>query len=281
MTEEPKTPETDDELLLTAEDQIPPDDDQDKGPDDEGDDEEEVVTFGDEIEPQESDSGLVRHLREQLKERDRRLAEATKAPKAQPVEVGPKPTLWDDDIAGDEDKYDAEMEKWRERKAAAEKQTATVTEQNEEQQKIMATRLENVVKAKAALGRPDADEAFENVKAVLGEERAAAIVMIADTEDAAAKLIYALGKHPDKLAALAAQQDPVRFVKEVAKLEGQVKTVKRKKIIEPDRPERGSAKTAPVTTDKKLAKLEAEADRTGDRTELVKYKKQLKAAGKV
>lgn len=280
MADEPKIPETDDELQLTEEDQLPPGDDQADTPDDEGDGEdEEVVTFGDEAEPQEGDTGLVKHLREQVKIARREAAEARKSAPAQKIEVGEKPTLWDDGIDGDEDKYDAAMDAWKGRKATADRQASEQTQSTEEQQRSFIQRIEKVVAVKASLGA-DADTAFENVKAALGEDRAAAIVQITDTPEAAARLIYALGKYPDRLAELAAEQDPIRFLKQVTKLEGQVKTVKRKRVIEPDMPERGSGRVSRETSDRTLAKLEAEADKTGERSKLIAYKKKLKAAAK-
>jgi hypothetical protein len=84
-------------------------------------------------------------------------------------------------------------------------------------------------------------------------------------EGGAAKFIYALGKHPAQLAALAAQSDPIRLIKDVANLEGQLKMAKRKPP-EIDTPERGSGKVSKESADKTLAKLEAEAERTGNRS---------------
>jgi hypothetical protein len=221
MADEPKTPDSDDELLLTKDDQLGPDDDQTNGPGDEG-----------------------------------------------------------EGIDGDEDKYDAAMDSWKGRKAADDRRASEQSQSTEAMQRSFSQRLEKVVQVKSSLGA-DADAAFENVKAVLGEERAAAIVQITDTPETAARLLYALGKYPDRLAELAAEQDPLRFVKQVAKLEGQVKTVKRKKIIEPDTPERGSGQMSRDNPDKHLAKLEAEAEKNGgDRTKIAAYLHDKKKAAK-
>jgi hypothetical protein len=252
----------------------------DDGDDPAVNDEEETLTFGDEADEQDDDSKLVKHLRNEIRERDRRLAEAARAtPREEPVEIGPKPTMADEGIEFDEDKYDAAMEVWRAAHAGAKRRETTAAEADEEQRREWDARLQKVASEKAALGKADVDDAFETVKAALGEERAAAILYAAE-EGNAAKLMYALGKHPARLAELALQTDPVRFVKAVAKLEGQLKVVKgRTRAIDPDTPERGSARVSSQGKDKTLEKLEKDAERTGDRTKLISYKRD-KAAKK-
>jgi hypothetical protein len=78
-------------------------------------------------------------------------AEARAAPQKK-VEVGPKPTLWDDEIAGDEDKYDAAMEQWRADKAAADGEKTAATQSAEEGRKQIEERLGKLEREKAALG---------------------------------------------------------------------------------------------------------------------------------
>lgn len=281
----PPARDDDEDEVLELEDEVQPgappaeeDDDDAPPPEDEGEDE-TIITFGDdEAEPQATDSDLVKHLRSEIKRARQEAAEARKTPTAQKVEVGPKPTI--EGCAYDEDEYDREMEAWKARKADADRAATATTQASEEQQKLWQTRVAKVAAEKVALGKPDVDDAFENVKAALGEERAASIVFIAEDGNAA-KLIYALGKHPTHLAALAAQADPIKFVKDVTKLEGQLKmTVKRRNPPAVDEPARGSAKLSRETKDKKLKKLEEEADRTGDRTALVNYKREMKKAAK-
>jgi hypothetical protein len=259
-----------DELLLT--DEVEPV--EEPVQDEEIAEEEEILTFGDETEVKDDDTGLVKHLRAEVAKARREAAEAkrgTAPPK--PIEVGEKPTLLGCDY--DEDKYEAELDAWKERKAASERQTATSREATEEQAQQWASKITKIAEEKIALGKADTDETFETVKAALSESQLATVIATID-EGGAAKFIYALGKHPDRLAALAAQTDTIRLIKDVTRLEGQLKMVKQRKVIEPDTPERGSARLSKVSTDKKLAKLEAEADRTGDRTELIKYKKSLR-----
>jgi hypothetical protein len=271
--ENPDIENDEDELLLT--DEVEPAEMPVPG-EEEVAEEEEVLTFGDETDVKDDDTGLVKHLRAEVAKARREAAEAkrgTAPPK--PIEVGEKPTLLGCDY--DEEKYEAELDAWKERKAASERQTATSREATEEQAQQWASKITKIAEEKIALGKADTDETFETVKAALSESQLATVIATID-EGGAAKFIYALGKHPDRLAALAAQTDTIRLIKDVTRLEGQLKMVKQRKVIEPDTPERGSARLSKVSTDKRLAKLEAEAERTGDRTELIKYKKSLRQA---
>lgn len=281
MADEPEIHDDDEDTLeLTEEVQDGPEDDVDPNTNDADDDEEVGITFGDDpTEAKPDDTGLVKHLRQIAKDKDRELAELRKQVRApEPVEVGKEPTM--EDFDWDEDKFKEEWRAWNDRKQKAEQRTTASNQANEQQRQQWETRLSQVNEAKSGLGVADADEAFDNVKAALGDERVMSILYLADTPESGAQLMVALGKHPDRLTALAAQEDPIRFVKEVTRLEGQLKVVKKRKAPEPDRAERGSGRTSTLSADKQLEKLEKEAERTGDRTAVVNYKKKLQAAGK-
>lgn len=258
MADDPQTPPENDEELLLTEEHIP-----------EGDPEEvEIPAFGDEAEPHDTDTGLVKHLRQQIRERDKRLAERTTTPQA--VDPGPEPTL--EGCEYDEDKYRAAIREYD--KAVADAEKPRVDSQAAAAHKYETERA-RYTDGKAKLGVPDIDDAEETVKAALSPEQQSVLVLASDDP---AKMVYALGKNPAKLAEIASEADFFRFAAKVAKLEGQLKMVKRRTAPNPDTPERGSARMSPQTTDKKLKKLEEDAERTGDRTELVRYRKQLKAA---
>jgi hypothetical protein len=268
MADEPETPIDDEELLLT-------DEVEDEAPEAEEEGEaEEVPSFGDDAEPQAADTGLVKHLRQQIKERDRRLAEVSAAvPKAEPIVVGEKPKLADFDY--DEEAFDKARDAWQERKEASERQQQTQTQAGEQEQQAWQAELHRYNESKSKLGFADISDAEENVKASLDTAQQAVLLMAADDP---AKLMYALGKHPDRLAALAAETNPLKLAAKIARMEGQLKMVQRRKPPEPDTPERGSGKLSRVSADKTLAKLEAAAEKSGDRTELVAYKRKLREA---
>jgi hypothetical protein len=66
-------------------------------------------------------------MRQQLARRSKRIAELeNRAPK--PIDVGEKPTMAGCDF--DEERYEAELDAFKERKAAADRQTQTQAEQN-------------------------------------------------------------------------------------------------------------------------------------------------------
>jgi hypothetical protein len=99
--------------------------------------------------------------------------------------------------------------------------------------------------------------------------------------DNPALLVYALGKHPAKAKELAAIKDPVKFAFAVAKLETQMKTTSRPRAAPPP-PETPLQSTAPSrsATNATLERLEQEALRTGNRTKVAAYRRQLATQGR-
>jgi hypothetical protein len=244
----------------------------------EGDEDEVLVTFGDEAAPASNegqDSGLVRKLRAEIRDRDARLAELAKPSAPQVVEVGEKPTLESCDY--DEDTFETALDAWKDRKRQAEEATTQAQRDAQANPAAWAEEMADFGRKKLALKVRDFEAAEEEVVAGLSQTQQA-IVIKASSD--AAKVIYALGKHPAKLATLAAIQDPIKFAVAVSKLEGTLKvTTGNRTAPAPEGIVRGSA---PISrqTDKHLQRLEAEAERTGDRTEVVRYKRQLKVQAK-
>ena len=99
--------------------------------------------------------------------------------------------------------------------------------------------------------------------------------MIVHAVDKPELVIYALGSNPAKAKELAAIKDPVRFAVAIGKLETQLKVQPRKQPPAPERHVRGTAGGA--TIDNTLERLEAEADRTGDRSKVIAYKREQRA----
>lgn len=232
-------------------------------------DEEEIVTFEGEAAPAsgEPDTGLVKHLREQIRERDKRLAELSKAPPPQTIEVGEKPTL-----AGceyDEEAYESQLDAWKSRKAAAEQQVEEAKRTQQQAAEAWSQELQGHHAKKAALKFRDVDEAEEAALAELSEVQQAVIVKAASNS---AMVIYALGKHRAKLAEISKITDPIKLAVAVSKLEGKMNVTKRGGPPEPERIARGSAPVA--GKDKQLERLEKDAERTGDRTKLIAYRKK-------
>lgn len=217
-----------------------------------------------------SDTTLVQHLREQLRERDRRLAEVNKP--AQPVEVGEYPSL--ESCEYDEDKHREAVSAYYARKAQADRAEAEqrqATAQGEREGQDLEVRHRAKLSA-LPVSQEEKDQADATVRAMLPINVQAAIAKYADDSG---KVTFALYKNPAKLAAIAAEPDPVRQLLAIKDLEGKIK-VRRK----PSAPEAQSIQTgsAPVANkpDQESAKLFKEAERSGDWTAYLKRQRDLR-----
>lgn len=236
----------------------------------EGEEEELEVTFGDGAAPARGeDSDLVRHLRNELREKAKRLAELEKGRQPQAIEVGPKPTLADCEY--DEEAYEQKLDAWKDRKAQAERAETEAEKANREVREAWQRELQSHEAKRAALQFPDVQEAEETATAALSDVQQAVIVKVADNS---ALLLYSLGKHPAKLAELSQITDPLKMAAAVARLEGGLKVMPKRRAAEPEEIVTGNAGVS-RGTDKELERLEKEAERTGDRTKLIAYKRRL------
>lgn len=276
MANEPEN--EDEELLLDtpAEDEPEAEAVETPEPADEPDDDIEI-RFGDEAEePAEGDNDLVRHLRKELRERDRRLAEVSKQQVApEKITVGPRPTM--EDAEYDQERYDQMVDAWitnrdraKEQESEAEKQQRAATEQ-------WQGTLNAYSQKKAALARPDFQEAEDAFASAIDPVRQAVILSGADDP---AKVIYALGRSPQRAAELAKITDPIKFAFAVAKLEKDLKvTIGKRKAPEPEQIARGSASLATSNEDKRMAEMERRAEKSGDRSEIVRYRREQREKG--
>lgn len=246
-----------------------------------------VVSLGEESPPSEEDefSGKpapdwVRDLRNRnrdLQREKRELEERLRSasPVAETAAVGAKPTLEGCDY--DSEKFEAELTAWHERKRAAEAKEAEKQHAAKVAQETWNAKVSAYGEAKAKLKVERYDEAEDMVRGVLSETQQGVLLHGLESADQAALLVYALGRTPAKLKELAAITDPVKFAVAVGKLESQMKVTNRKTAPPPEQAVRGSAGTTRAL-DATEARLEAEADKTGDRTKLVAYRRDKKAA---
>jgi len=218
-------------------------------------------------EEQAEEPDLVKHLRGEIRERDKKLALIEKA-KIPEIVVGERPKL--EDFDWDDEKHAEAVEAWVERKhqAANRDQEAEriAAAQREESQKLFTA-----YQAKAAkLPVKDFDQAQETVIAALPELMQAAILKYAGDP---AKVVYALAKYPAKLQALSQATDPIVFIKSIWEMERNIKVTTRRAPPPPEGEtiQRGSASLS-TTSDKQEAALEKEAERTGDRSKLIAYR---------
>lgn len=235
---------------------------------------EEEIGFGDDADDDGDPADLPKKLRNEIRERDRaiaalsrRAADAEERAKPAPVEVGPRPKLSDYDY--DEEAYDAAVDEWSDRKVAAQLASQQKPADAEEEARNDVQRYEASI---ASLSFADAAEVVADVRAALTPQQQ---YIIASVTNEPGKLLYALGRNPGKLRELVGITNPAKFIAKVALTEAAMR-VGKKQAPAPEKVRQGNA--MPKGSDKELAKLEKEAERTGDRTALIRYRKKLREA---
>ncbi|MEG2266590.1 MAG: hypothetical protein RSB25_11740 [Acinetobacter sp.] len=270
-----------------AESQENPEETQDESnqsDDETSEDEEFVITIGDE-EPEPSDdddfSGKpaptwVKDLRKKEREARKRIKELEAQvqqakPADKPIEVGSKPKLADFDY--DEDQFENAVEQWHERKRQVEQQQAAKQAEEEKAKQAWQAKMQSYEERRQTVAAKvrDFEEVEEAAKDKLTPTQQGILIHAAENPEL---IMYHLGKHPNKAKELAEITDPIQFAFAAAKLDSQMKIQTRKPSTQPERKPSGSAGLAGAV-DQKLAQLEAKAAKTGDRTELIKYKKSL------
>jgi hypothetical protein len=201
--------------------------DEQQTPADDGEEEFSIEIDGEEAD---DEAPLVKTLRQEIRDRDRELAEHRKAQQPK-IEVGEKPTLEGCDY--DEEKFEADLTAWHDRKRAADSQEADASKQAEVRNQEFQRKATNYKVKLEALPLPAEQkaEAEKTVIDALPELLQSAIINYADDP---AKVVVALAKHPAKLQQLAQEQDPIRFILAMKDLERNLKVVTKKKPPAPD-----------------------------------------------
>jgi len=228
----------------------------------EGEDEDEAAPAS------ESESSVIREMRRAMREKDRQIAELQRGNAPKPVELGPKPTLESCDY--DEERFEAELTGWHTQKAKVDAQQAEAEAAAERQREEWRQRAKAYEADKAALGVAGYDEAETEVFSTLAPDVQALILRT----DKPAALVYALHRSPGKLEHLS-KLNLADAALQIGEWKAGLKVTKRK-APEPDRPVMGKAT---ASADKTLERLEREAAKTGDRTALIRYRKQMNAKG--
>ena len=227
--------------------------------------------------PEEAAPEWVRDLRKQHREQKRRNRELeqeleqmrNQGQRAQPL--GPKPTLEVYDY--DTDKYEKALANWFDRKRrhdaeqeAVQRQQQAITQQWEQKQ-------QEYFRRKEALKARDFDDAEDVVKDILNVTQQGIIVKGAENPEI---VVYALGKNPKKAQELAQIDDPIDFAFAISKLEAKLKVATKKSAPPPEKTVKGQGRVS-GSVDSTLERLRAEAEKTGDYSKVLRYKKQLKA----
>lgn len=250
---------------------------EDEETDETDEDEELVYTFGEDSPPQEDEinEDVPKKLRAEIRERNKRIKELeAKLGETQPKEevptLGAKPTLASCDF--DDDVYEKSLEEWYLQKKEVEAKQEEIRSRQIQEQNEWAEKLNNYTKQREQIKAPDYEDAESVVMDMFTETQQGLIVQGASNP---AALVYALGKNPAKAKELSQIKDPVKFAWEASKLEGSMKTTKRKPASKPEKTVKGSG-TLSGTMDKTLDKLREKAAKTGDYSEVHAYKRSLR-----
>jgi hypothetical protein len=192
-----------------------------------------------------------------------------------------KPTLesCDYDAAVFEEKLAGFYEAKRQHDAVIAEQAAL----QEKAEQRWQSKLSTYEEGKTKLGATDFDDAEATVAEILSapfpgimaEDVRMGIIKQGAKDPSA--LVYALGRNPEKARALAAIDDPVEYAFELGRMESGMKIVRNSKAPAPEkRISGGSAPGITATNDRTLERLRAEAEKTGDMTKVVAYKRQMK-----
>jgi hypothetical protein len=230
------------------------------------------ISIGDSPAPKEEPAPeWVKELRRKAREDARRIKEleariAVQAPAAEAAPtLGPKPTLKDHDY--DDEKFEQALDAWHEQRRRVEAAKANAEAKAQEERKAWQGKLNAYSEAKTKLGVSDYDDAEAVVQDTLSVAQQSILLAGCDNP---ALVAYALGKAPAKAKEIAAMTDPVKFAFALAKLESQIKMTK-KSPPPAEKPITGTARAS--GTDSTLDKLRQEAERTGDYSKVVAYKR--------
>lgn len=227
----------------------------------------------------EDDSSVLRTLRKRdresakkIRELERKLAEATPAePKP---ELGPKPELADFDY--DEAKYDEAHAEWLDKKREFVKAEEDARQREEAARAAFDEKVERYQARKTEFKAVDYDDAEDTVRAALSPQFMG--IMLDAVPDAPERMVYALGKRPDLLEKFAKIENPVVYVRELVKLEGELKVKPARPKTKPEERVRGG--TAPPTSGEKAinrAREKAGSGNAKDLTEVIKARKAAQA----
>jgi hypothetical protein len=242
------------------------------------DDGELIVSIGEEAPPQPEETAApawVRDLRKHNRELTKRLKELEAKEKLQPVQTAlpPKPTLESCDY--DADEFERQLDGWKDAKRNADDAEASARKQQEHAEQAWQSRLSTYTERKQALPADDVDDAEQHVRELFGDMRWAILV---DGADDPAMLVYALGKYPERAKELAKIESLAQFTFKAAKLESELKVTKRKPTVAPEKTMTGTAPVGVAGADAALERLRADAERTGDYSKVIAYRKQKRAA---
>jgi len=210
----------------------------------------------------------VKKVREENRELKRQLKQRESQQFEQQV-LREKPTLDDHDY--DSDAFEQDYAQWLQEKQQVDAQVHAERQKYQQYHERYKADVD-AIKAKA----PDYDEVELSVVDVLSEQKQGLLQMLVDNP---AKVVYALGKNSPAQLERLSKLDDIQFAKQIVLMEMQMSSKTKSRNSNKPKPKTHELEGAAGGADTRLAKLEAEADRTGDRSKVAAYKKQLKSKG--
>lgn len=249
------------------------DDEQDNESDDSADDDVLEFSFDDDGEDKDEFAGQpapewVKEVRKENRELKRQLKQRESQQFEQQV-LREKPTLDDHDY--DSDAFEQDYAQWLTEKQQVDAQVHAERQKYEQYHERYKADVD-AIKAKA----PDYDEVELSVVDVLSEQKQGLLQMLVDNP---AKVVYALGKNSPAQLERLSKLDDIQFAKQIVLMEMQMSSKTKSRNQNKPKPKTHELEGAAGGADTRLTKLEAEADRTGDRSKVAAYKKQLKSKG--
>lgn len=215
-----------------------------------------------EQEPKQEESSVIRDMRKQLREKERKLKELESKQSApreeQAQDPGEMPDIEQFDYDGE--RYKAAVHKWHADKLKFDRANAA----NEAKQTEVLSKYQSALteyKANAAKIK-DFDQAEQDVAGVLSVDQQNTLLLKAPKE--AHRIVLALSRNPDRLERLASIKDPVDFGIELGKLQALAQSAPRPKAksVKAEREIKGHSGTSVQSLDR----LKKAAQESGDYT---------------
>lgn len=247
----------------------------------EEDEDEDVITIeGEDFEPDaKSDSNQFRDLRKRLSHVTKRFVdtknqlaqlqvqnEQYQQTQNQTFDPGPEPTI--SGCEYDEDLFQRKHREWVKNEYLQQQRKLQQQEANAAWQQ----KLNNYQEGKKSLKVKDYAVAEDTIQSMFNMTQQGIVI---DGATNPAAVVYVLGKNPSKAEKLAKITSPVQFAIEIGKLEASLKISKRRPKTKPESIVKGTGAIS-GTTDQKLDRLRRKAEKTGNYTEVIKYKRELR-----
>ncbi|MGP5346111.1 hypothetical protein ACTXLJ_05490 [Psychrobacter celer] len=202
----------------------------------------------------------VKKVREENRELKRQLKQRESQQVEQQV-LREKPTLDDHDY--DSDAFEQDYAQWLSEKQQVDAQVHAERQKYQQYHERYKADVD-AIKAKA----PDYDEVELSVVDVLSEQKQGLLQMLVDNP---AKVVYALGKNSPAQLERLSKLDDIQFAKQIVLMEMQMSSKTKSRNPNKPKPKTHELEGQAGGADTRLAKLEAEAAKTGDRSKIHAY----------